>query len=204
MDFLTWPIVSLVLGLVVIFVFRQPISRFLDRARRITKSGIEADPTPQDARVEVRPSAAEELQRFFDNALLVQRETRIRAELEHLAFRDMNERERFLVRLLAANSIIQAFEQTYSAIWGSQIGVLQFLNSGGPDGVQSALLQPWYDQAAARHSDVFTNYTFDQWLGFLETQQLILRKETAVLITLEGREFLKYLVHQGYSLYKAG
>lgn len=204
MEHLAWPIVGLILGLVVIFVVRQPFCRFLDRARRITRDGIETDAVPQVSRAEIRPSAMEEFQRFFDNALLVQREIQIRTELERVSFADINERERVLIRLFAASSIIQAFEQTYASIWGSQLGVLQFLNSAGTDGVQSSVLQTWYHQAAAQYPDVYENYLFDQWLGFLETHALILRRETAVFISLEGREFLKYIFHQGYSIYKAG
>src|SRR5262245_46391864 len=78
---------------------------------------------------QLKSPAAEELQRFFDNALLVKRESIISVELERLSFHDATEREKFLIRLLASAAIVRQFEQTYSLIWGSQIGALQFLNS---------------------------------------------------------------------------
>jgi hypothetical protein len=112
------------------------------------------------------------------------------------------DRERILIRLLAGLAVVQGFERTYTLIWGSQIFALQFLNSAGS--VNSDLLRPWYDQAAAREPDLYAVYSFDQWLGFLQVSLLVLRAGDTVSISLEGREFLKYLLHQGYSLYKGG
>ena len=105
---------------------------------------------------------------------------------------------------MAAASIVQEFERIYSIVWGSQLGALQFLNSAGVDGTETLSLQAWYDQAAAQYVDTYTNYTFEQWLGFLQSQQLIVRANDQVGITLEGREFLKYVLHQGYRMYKPG
>ena len=196
------PVAILVLGVVFMFVFREPLVRLLDRTRKITRSGLEADAPQQE--LAVRPSAAEELQRLFDNALLVQREAFIRGELERLAFREPTERERFLIRLLAASAIIEQFERAYWNIWGSQLGALQALNTLGAAGADVALLTPWYEQSAARDPQARLTYTFDQWVGFLETHQLVRRTEGHVQITIEGREFLKYILHQGYALYRAG
>jgi hypothetical protein len=198
----TLPIAILALGLLAMIVFHRPLVRLLDRTRKITRSGIEAD-APQQL-LEVGPSAGEELQRLFDNALLVQRENFIRAELERLTFREATERERFLVRLLAASAIAQQFERAYLSIWGSQLGALQALNSLGVAGADVALLRPWYEQSAARDPQAGFAYTFDQWVGFLESHQLVLKREGHVQISLEGREFLKYILHQGYPLYRAG
>lgn len=202
MEFLTWPAVVLVLGVVAIFVFRQPITRFLDRAQKIGKSGIEATASAQASGVEVKPSPADELLKAFDNALLVQREEFIRKELDRLRISTGTDRERVLIRLLAALSLVQAFERTYTLIWGSQISALQFLNSAGT--VRAEFLRPGYDQAAARDPDLYRTYTFDQWLNFLQASVLVVRSGESVTISLEGREFLKYLLQQGYSLYKLG
>lgn len=204
MTWMTWPLVGLVLGLVAIFVFRQPMTRLLDRTRRIGKAGLEAGEQPKELSQPVGASASEELRRLFDNALLVQREEMIRAELGRLSFKDSTDRETFLVRVLAAASIVQSFEQIYGGIWGSQLTALQFLNSADLTGVDPVFVRPWYDQAVAWHPEMYESYTFDQWLGFLRSQALIVNTATGIAISLEGREFLKYLLHQGYSLYKRG
>lgn len=54
MEFLAWPVVVLILGIVSIFVFRQPLTRFLDRAEKIGKGGIQAVTGGQASGVEVK------------------------------------------------------------------------------------------------------------------------------------------------------
>lgn len=201
---LAWPAVALILGLVAIFVFRGPLSRFLDRAKKIGKTGIEAAGPEQETRSEIKPSPADEFMRLFDNELLVQREQWIRGQLETRLGGDQTERERVLIRVIAASSIVQQFETAYRFIWGSQLGVLEFLNTVGASGLPKDVLTTFYNQAAAREPSWYAEYTFDQWLGFLQSSQLITMRNDQVLITIEGREFLKFVLHQGYSLYKQG
>jgi hypothetical protein len=203
MQYLAWPAVVFLLGLVAIFVFRGPLSRFLDRAKRIGKDGIEAGQSIQEKATEIKPSPTEDFLKSFDNALLVKREEFIRNELLKLQINQPTEREKVLIRLLAAFSLIQAFENAYMFIWGSQIGVLEYLNSASQD-TPLDFLKPWYEEAVGRQPELYKNYSFDQWLGFLEGHYLIVRRGGAVTISLEGREFLKYLVDRGYSLYKRG
>jgi hypothetical protein len=202
--FLAWPSVVLILGLVAIFVFRQPLSRFIDRARKVGKCGVEAGPPGQEVGVGIKPSPADELLKVFDNTLLVQREQFICAELDRQGIKQTAERERVLVRHLAGLSIAQSFEAAYSYIWGSQLAVLQFLNSAGAAGVAVDQIQPWYQSAASQSPDLYASYTFDQWLGYLESHSLIRRAAGAVAITLEGREFLRFLIERGYRLHKNG
>lgn len=203
MEFLAWPAVVLILGTIALLLFRQPLIRLIDRASKIGKGGIEAVSTAQEAGIEVKPSPADELMKAFDNALLLQREKIIRDELDRLKGTSASERERILIRFLAASNLAMAFDRLYSLIWGSQIGVLQFLNTGAPEVADVGRLNVWYEQAAARDPDVYKAYSFDQWLGFLQVAGLLRRDGERVEITLEGREFLKYLVQQGYPLYKA-
>jgi hypothetical protein len=204
LKYLAWPFVTLILGGTGLFLLRRPLGNLIDRTRKIGKVGLEAAAATQEEAAEAKPKSADEFLKIFDNALLVQRETFIRTEIDRSGVAQGAERERVLIRLLAAAAIIQTFERTYVYIWGSQITALQFLNSAGAEGVDDDLLRPWYDQAAAREPDRYGAYNFDQWLGFLQANLLVLRNEGRVNITLEGREFLKYLLHQGYSLYKGG
>lgn len=41
-QYLAWPFVILILGIIAIFVFKQPLTGFLDRAEKIGKGGIQA------------------------------------------------------------------------------------------------------------------------------------------------------------------
>ena len=52
---------------------------------------------------------------------------------------------------------------------------------------------------------MYANYNFKQWLAYMESQRLLsIGMDEKIRITLDGREFLKYLIHQGYTLYKYG
>ena len=204
MEFLAWPAVAVVLGLVGIFAFKRPLERLIDRTQKVGKGGLEAGGAIQAAAEQQPLSKAEDLLKDFDNTLLVKREAEIRTWLEEAKLPLGGERERLLVRYLAGLSLITTFDKIYSLIWGSQIAVLQFLNSAGPSGVDPEFLRPWFDQAAAREPEAFDGDTLERWLGFLEGYFLIADAGSNVAITLEGREFLKFVIHQGYTLYKRG
>ncbi len=204
LSIIAWPVVALLLGLVAIFVFRAPLSRFLDRAQEIGKTGIRASSSKQISDTAHNGPKADELLKSFDNVLLRNRETLILNHLSNSKIEEAAERERVLVRFLAGVGIALYFERTYAAIWGSQIAALQFLNEAGEGGIDPELLRPWYDQAAAQNLELYANYQFDRWLGFLETSLLVTKAQGRVIITLEGREFLKFIVHQGYTRFKQG
>ena len=155
------------------------------------------------AKSEVGPSAADEFARLFDNQLLVQREGWLRTELVRIVGTDQTQKEKFLLRMIAAQTIVQQFEATYRTIYGSQLNALEITNAT-PGGVQLGIFATLYNQAAARDKELYANYSFEQWLEYIERQALSIRKDDKIHITLEGREFLKYIMHQGYPLYKLG
>jgi hypothetical protein len=204
MELLAWPGVALVLGLVAIFTFRKSLERLIDRTQKVGRAGIEAGQAIQQAGEQKPVSTADELLKDFDNALLVKREAEIRTMLDGAKLPSGGDRERVLIRYLAGASLTMTFETVYARIWGSQISALQFLNEAGANGVDSDLLKPWFEQAAAREPQAYAGDTLERWLGFLESFSLIAKSGSVVVITLEGREFLKYVIHQGYTLYKRG
>jgi hypothetical protein len=187
---------------VVIFAFRQPLTRFLERANKISRAGIEAGPPRQEPE-ELTPSAADELLRTFDNALLVQHEDSIRSDLDKRNIHGP-ERERVLLRFLAAVVLVGQFDRSYSLIWGSQMVALQLINSAGASRLDIETLRSLYEEAAKREPETYRNYSFDQWLGFLVASSLITRDTQKVTIRLEGREFLRYVVERGYPMYNRG
>ena len=204
MEAFAWPITVIVIVVVAMLIFRMPLGRFLDRAKRIGTTGIDTNASDQDtAKSEVGPSAADEFARLFDNQLLVKREDWIRTELVRIVGADHTQEEKILLRIIAAQSIVQQFEATYRTIWGSQLNALEIANATS-DGVQLQVFETLYNQAAARHKSLYANYNFDLWLAYMKNQLLIVGRDDKIYITLDGREFLKYLIHQGYTLYKYG
>jgi len=204
MNYLAWPLVVFILGIITIITFKKSIERLIDRTQKVSKSGLETSQTIQIIGDKHTLSKAEQLLKEFDNALIVKMEHEIVEWLEKAEVKSSDEREKVLIRYLAGLTVTALFEKVYSLIYGSQIGVLQFLNSAGSKGVEINFIQPWFEQAAAREPEWYSGDTPDRWLSFLEVYQLITKTNTNIVITLEGREFLKYIIHQGYSLYKRG
>jgi hypothetical protein len=206
-----WPAAVVVIGVVFLLLYHKPLSGLIDRTQELSKSGLRTTASSSQASAgassattpALEASKAEELLKSFDNALLLERESRIHTELEKQQIAMPAERERILVRFLAGATIALEFERIYADIWGSQIASLQFLNSASP-GVASTRLQPAYDRAAKQWPAFYKNYSFENWLGFLERNGLVEITGSTIAIRLLGREFLKHLVHQGRLLFKDG
>jgi hypothetical protein len=105
---------------------------------------------------------------------------------------------------LAATQIIIAFERSYHVIFGSQLVALKLLASSSNAVVDPESLRPFYEQAKSKHAEFYGAFTFENWLSFLQTQYLVARQADKVGISVRGREFLKFLIDQGYGVKKAG
>ena len=182
-------------------LFWKPIARFLDRAKKIGMTGIEAaGASAQDtSKSEVGPSVANDLAR--QDPLLVKREDSICTELGLGA--DHTQKETKLLGLLAEHSFALQFEKTYQYIFGSQLNALVIINAA-PGGVQFGDIEDLYNQAAAQHNAFYETYNGEQWLAYMERESLSIRKDDRIHITLEGTAFLKYIIARGYTLYKFG
>jgi hypothetical protein len=188
MAWMAWPVVVLIIALVAIFAFKQPITRFLDRAHKISAPGVQASTHEQQINQQDTRSV-EELLKAFDSPALRMREDAIRMDLDNRKITDSKAREQILIRHLASAFNSLDFENKYRAIWGSQLQVLGQLNSS-TEPTSRELFKPVYEQAAGLNPEVFKNYSFDQWLDFLRQILLIVEKDGTLQISIEGREFL--------------
>jgi hypothetical protein len=201
----SWPLAVVLLGFTALLLFRKPLLQLLNRADEFGVAGLKVS-----ARSQVQPhdnqstiSQVEQLATAMQSPMLTEQENFILNNLDSLTT-DHKEREKMLIKLLAASQISVAFERTYIYIFGSQIAMLQALNSI-PGGFESmSALRPFYEQAKAKHPDFYGSYSFENWLSFLQTQLLILEQDEKIGITVRGKEFLKYMIQQNYSFNKNG
>ncbi|HMK22739.1 MAG TPA: hypothetical protein VK466_10420 [Terriglobales bacterium] len=89
-------------------------------------------------------------------------------------------------------NIAQAFEPIYATLWEAPILALDNLRSAAPGGLPASRLHPIFREAAARFPEVYDGYNFQQWLQFLENNELIDWDGQLVSLTRKGREFLAY------------
>lgn len=197
MDIFVWPIVVLILGIIIIIVFKKPISDLINRTEKVSKDGLQTRST-QEQKVDVSISKVDETINKYDNQLLVETENIIKNNLDYLKPKDSNEREKYLLRGLAQYTILHSFEKTYFTIWGSQLSALQFLNNNRYNNVSISDMRSFYDSAIKVFPDFYNKITFENWINYLVVSVLVKQNGNDIGITLRGKEFLKFIVEQGY------
>ncbi len=141
--------------------------------------------------VELHVKRVEEFYHTYDNALLHETEANMKAISD---VKPQGEREQFFLRFIATGILSYVFDTIWYTIYASQIKALQTLNAKP---LKREEVRPFYSDAVASSPSTYKNYSFDQWIGFLREQGLITEQVDMVGITQRGREFLKYLIHQG-------
>jgi hypothetical protein len=118
-------------------------------------------------------------------------ETRIRADLSKI---DGEKREPILVRALAQSRLEAGHEFTYIRIFGSQIAALKRLNEVGRATVDNA--REFFKPYAEKFPQIYSNYGFEGWLGFLRNSEMIKQDGNDLEISDFGRDFLMYLTER--------
>jgi hypothetical protein len=136
----------------------------------------------------------DEFYKTYDNALLLESEEIIRKESQQ--YKPGNDRERFLIRTLASGAITYAFDVVWYTIYNSQLRLLDALNSKPLPVIEA---KKYYEQASQNYPIQYLTYSFDQWLSYLHSWVMVVQNGDTIVISVRGREFLKYLVHQGRS-----
>ncbi len=192
-----------ILGIVFMLIFRRPINQLIDRIRSISKSGISIDSTQKMVTAERDPRAeAEAMIRDLDSALIREFEDEISKDLSGRNLSG-DAAVRVLVRYLAVTAINLGFEKTYRVIWGSQLNLLNYLNSL-TTGEPAEALRSFYVLASSQYPEWYRGYSFEQWLGYLKGELLLTEDGGRLHITVRGREFLTHLTRMGYTYNKAG
>jgi hypothetical protein len=110
-----------------------------------------------------------------------------------------NDREEALARFIGMGFWGYLHEVTWAYIFRSQILALTDLNAKG--GVLSlTAITSHFEKATTDFPNTYALYTFNQWMDFMLTHSLLIRKPGDVVeITVRGRDFLKFLTHWGWT-----
>jgi len=117
-----WPSAVVALGVVFMWVFRHPISRFIDRTRSVSKDGVRAYEDPQPSAK--KPDALAEFLETYHNPLLLEAEDALEGEIKSLELTDPDDIRKALSKALAANRIVRWFEAAQHHIFASQVAAL--------------------------------------------------------------------------------
>ena len=216
---LSWPVAAVFLGL----MFRKSAGVFLRRIHKLkvkapglefegeARQQLEAENVPRkdllttppdtqlqlplDANIVERRRAVETF--GGDDPILVENIRSIKETLTVLRYPLADEATaELLIRHLAVTQLLQRVETLYRLIYGSQLDAMHVMNQQGPQ--PEIAIQPFYERARKRSPRFYADYSFDQWIGFLQQHQLVVLTGERYGITVLGREFLGVLVGQGF------
>lgn len=200
MDWLILPGTIVVIALIFMLVFRKPIARMIGRVKKIGKGGFELDAEQAKNETPQSPAkTADDLIRGIDSQLVREIEDAVKPQLDGMSD---PEKIKALSRLFAASLWGYMATNTYRLIFGSQISAIEFLNAN--QAIPRDSLRTFYAAAVTQYPDFYQSYSYDQWLGFLESQMLIRHDVGLIGITVRGQEFLHHLVRDNLSKVKAG
>ena len=141
----------------------------------------------------------EDFYKTYDNSMLLETEELVRQEAKMYA--PGNDREGFLIRNLASGAIMYIFDVVWYTVYKSQLLLLEKLNT---QPLTTAQVRAYYDEAAKANPGTYQKYSFDEWLEFLRVWYVVAQNGDTFAISVRGKEFLKYLVHQGRSINERG
>ncbi len=196
MSAIVWASAVVIIAIFFMVSFRKDISSLLGRVREITRDGIRTSSRAPQQAPEKKESSVDELMKVFDSATLRLQEKAIQKDLEAKGLTESPDAVKILVRHLAATQLTLAFEKINSLIWGSQIRILEFLNTT-PQGATAESLKAFYDVAASAYLETFQSYSYSIYMGFLTAIGLTTESAGKISISQLGVEFLSYLAATG-------
>lgn len=173
-------------------LFQRNIRAFIDRLKSLQGGGwkVDANSKPQNP-AKTKESSVDELMKAFDNPILKEREQLIETDLKKRGVHSDTDKIQILTRHLAATQISIVFVTIDAQIYGSQVALLQFLNTR--NNLPKEGLKAFYEIAVSKNSALFQSYQYEQYLAFLKNWGLIIEKDKNLSITVLGIEFLNYL-----------
>jgi hypothetical protein len=109
------------------------------------------------------------------------------------------EREEFYLKILGLGTVAVIYDDIWWTIYRSQILALLELNQNSGS-LPLAKFKKYYDDAKETYPAEYAKDPFHQWMLYLERNSLILvHPNEMIVITVRGKDFLKYLVHWGRS-----
>jgi len=89
-------------------------------------------------------------------------------------------------------SVTQAFDPAFAPLWEAQIPALERISKADFAGVPLRRLNRSFAGVTGRFPEIFEGCGIEQWVLFLQQEELVLWFAGRVRITDKGREFLRF------------
>jgi hypothetical protein len=174
-------------------MFRAPISRLIDRISGASKDGITFERPQEIGEIKPTPLSFIELMALPVSASVLDREKTIQSQLHEFSFKNEEEKITALSRNLAAARVELEFNDIAHRVFGSQVTLLINL-SGTHNGITKNQAEAIFEQAKIEFPELHGGRNLDDWLMYLQANNLITLIENKIDIMQFGTDFLKHLV----------
>lgn len=189
---LAWPAVAVL----ALLRYRPEIRSLLHRLRE--GGGAKFDPLPPgQGDTTVVSNSAALVMSFPRTPASQQLERTIRAAPDLVARTDPAQREEYLVAAMARIAVQAQFDFTEAYIFASQVALLGYLNIRPQGESANTLRQIFYDPATVQYPEMYGDYSFDNYLAFLQRTTMLTRTADLVQITEMGTEYLAWRASTG-------
>ena len=184
-----WPMITLI-GL---YIFKDSIISFLNRIREVNygNNSIKAD--QQSKNNELNNEIKEEVKIVYQLETDKYAEDKIKSYIVN--FDTLNDEEKInkLFYLSKYYFTTSRFEWIYGVIFGSQIRILEYLNT--IENSKESNIKEFYDNSSSKYPEIYSTYNFSSYLNFLKSNYLIETiNDELISITQTGQDFLVFLV----------
>jgi hypothetical protein len=106
--------------------------------------------------------------------------------------------ESFYARFIGVGLVSYFHDMTWAYIFKSQLLLLAETNRRIVHQLPLSDAKVYYDRATEQYPKVYENYSFQQWMNYMFSEQLLIKHPSDMLeITYRGNDLLKYLAHWG-------
>jgi hypothetical protein len=199
-DTLKWP----VLILIIFFVLRKEIVSLVNR---VTKIGLAGTTVEAQQQQKVQGQEKKKISNIERSLGLFREETIelfkgfVFKETDIDNIKNDNDKIEHLLNYSVIIYILKHFGTIYDSIYGSQLLILQQLNSSTSEDMNS--LKHFYDKAVEQNPKGYEDYSYESYLNFLTSFNLIVQERDKIKITILGVDFLKFITETNKSFNKA-
>jgi hypothetical protein len=198
-DSIKWPIVAIIAILLLI----KPIKNLINRVTKVGYGNKSIEANQQTVTKKIEEKEISEIDRaiglfrpetieMFVNAIKQETEVeKLKNDIEKI------ERHKNYSTIIY---IMRHFDSIYSTIYGSQIRILERLNTLQPETRDS--LKFYYENAKKYNPKFYENYPYEDYLNFLFSFTLIREDDGIIQLTILGVDFLKYLIESNKDVNK--
>ena len=204
---LIWPIIVII----IVLILKKTIINLLNRISKIGFAGVGAEVSQQKQenvenglpehgkKIENTNENIEKTLGLFSQLTINKAISVVNDESKVNEIKVDAEKIETLHKYSQALYLILSFERIYNVIFGSQLYILERINTTNNETKDS--LKRYYENAQKKENEFYSTYSYDDYFNFLVNNDLLLINESETCsITFLGRDFLKYLVENGKTL----